>query len=263
MRTSAVQEFQVGQLAVQVHPDRDSQAAAASAEAVEVLRRALATRGTANVLLATGDAQSDIFRHLARAVDVDWARVNFFHLDEYVGLAPDHPAAFAGSLRRMFLDPIGSVSFYPVPGRADDAELACRAYELLLRAYPIDLCLLGIGENGHIAFNEPGAARFDDPSWVKIVELEVASRRQQVGEGHFERLEDVPTQAISLTVPAIRAARRILCIAPDARKADAVRMALTGPVSTDCPASILRETPWATLYLDEASASALPEAGTW
>lgn len=263
MRAISVRTMQVGQLVVQVHPDRESQAEAATDAAVAVLREALAERGTANVILATGDAQTDMLRHLSQVQGVDWTAVNFFHLDEYVDLAAGHPAAFAGSLRRGFLDRIGAVSFFPVPGRAHDLDLACRGYEFLLRAHPTDLCLLGIGENGHIAFNEPGSTQFDCPAWVKVVDLDAASRQQQVGEGHFERLEDVPTRAISLTIPAIRASGRILCVVPDARKSVAVRNALVGPVTTDCPASILRESPSATLFLDEASAAALPEFAEW
>ena len=135
---------------------------------------------------------------------------------------------------------------------------ACRAYDGLLRAHPVDLCCLGIGENGHLAFNEPGDTSFDDPRWARVITLEEKSRLQQVGEGHFASLDEVPAQAITLTVPALRSARHLLCLAPEARKADAVRRALLGPISADCPASILRQTPGTQLLLDDASATGLP-----
>jgi glucosamine-6-phosphate deaminase len=131
---------------------------------------------------------------------------------------------------------------------------ACRGYELLLRAHPIDLCCLGIGENGHIAFNEPSASDFDDPVWVRRIALRETSRRQQVGEGHFMSLSEVPTHAITLTIPALRSARKMLCIVPEDRKAKAVHGTLLGPISPNCPASILRETPHAVLFLDRESA---------
>ena len=147
-------------------------------------------------------------------------------------------------------------TFFPVPGRSSNIENACREYEGLLRANPCDLCALGIGENGHIAFNDPPYADFKDPVWVKVVELDEASRRQQTGEGHFPDLESVPTHAITLTIPALLAARKILAIVPEGRKAPAVQRTLQGPVETNCPASILRQAPHARLYLDRDSAAA-------
>ncbi len=146
-------------------------------------------------------------------------------------------------------------AFYPVPGRPANVEAACRGYELLLRAHPADLCCLGIGENGHLAFNDPPVADFNDPVWVKVVPLDEASRRQQVGEGHFPSLATVPTHALTLTIPALRAAKKMLCIVPEKRKAEAVRKTLLGPITTACPASILRQTPHCHLFLDRDSAS--------
>jgi glucosamine-6-phosphate deaminase len=158
-------------------------------------------------------------------------------------------------LRRHLLDHITPQAFYPVPGQAEDIETACAEYEALLRAHPADLCALGYGENGHLAFNDPPFADFDDPAWVKIVTLAEASRRQQVGEGHFATLKDCPTHAITLTIPALLAAKRVLAIVPEARKAEAVCRALRGPISEDCPGSILRKTPHAHLFLDADSAA--------
>jgi glucosamine-6-phosphate deaminase len=149
-------------------------------------------------------------------------------------------------------------AFYPVPNNPDDVERACRDYENLLKGHPADLVALGWGENGHIAFNDPPDANFDDPVWVKVIQLAEASRKQQVGEGHFSSLAEVPTQAITLTVPALLAPKAVLCIVPEARKADAVRACLTEPVSEERPGSILRRVKHARLYLDPDSAAKLP-----
>ncbi|HWQ84183.1 MAG TPA: 6-phosphogluconolactonase, partial [Anaerolineales bacterium] len=149
-------------------------------------------------------------------------------------------------------------AFYPVPGRSSgdsDTLQACRDYEALLRAHPADLCALGIGENGHLAFNDPPFADFNDPVWVKMIKLDEVSRQQQAGEGHFPDIDSVPTHAITLTIPALLAARKVLAIVPEARKAAAVKRSLTGPVDPGCPASILRQTPHAHLFLDRDSAS--------
>jgi len=148
-------------------------------------------------------------------------------------------------------------AFYPVPNNPDDVERACRDYENLLKGHPADLVALGWGENGHIAFNDPPYADFDDPVWVKVIELAEASRKQQVGEGHFGSLAEVPTHAITLTIPALLADRRVQVVVPEARKAEAVRRALHGPVDASCPASVLRRVPHATLYLDREAAGRL------
>ena len=189
--------------------------------------------------------------------DVDWSAVHVFHMDEYVGLDPDHPASFPNFLHRHFLDHVDVARFYPVRAPEDSLQEACQAYEALLRDHPADLCALGIGENGHLAFNDPPYADFDDDAWVKVVELDERSRRQQVGEGHFRSLDEVPTHAVTLTIPALLAAGRVLAIVPEARKAEAVHVALDGPITEECPASILRETPHAHLYLDTDSAGML------
>ena len=186
-----------------------------------------------------------------------WEAVNVFHMDEYVNLPPGHPASFPAFLRRHLLDYVQVKEFFPVPGVAGDTEAACRQYEALLRAHPADLCACGIGENGHLAFNDPPFADFDDPVWVKPVTLDERSRRQQVGEGHFGSLDEAPTHAITLTIPALLSARRVLCIVPEARKADAVMQSLRGPITEDCPGSILRQTPHAHLFLDSESAAGL------
>ncbi len=179
-------------------------------------------------------------------------------MDEYVGIDPQHPASFPLFLHRHFLDYVDVAAFFPVeaPVRRHRGG-ACREYEALLRRYPADLCACGIGENGHLAFNDPPYADFDDPVWVKVVQLDERSRLQQVGEGHFGSLDEVPTHAVTLTIPALMSAGRVLCIVPEARKADAVLASLRGPITEDCPASFLRTQPHARLYLDPDSAALL------
>jgi glucosamine-6-phosphate deaminase len=233
---------------------------AAADEGTLVIQAAVAARGCANVILATGNSQLTFLAALRRQSAVDWTRVNVFHMDEYLGLEPDHPASFPRFLQRHFLDGLPVSSFFPVDAHTRAPESACAHYAQLLRDHPADLCALGIGENGHLAFNDPPFAEFDDPCWVKVIRLAEASRRQQVGEGHFATLAHVPTHAITLTLPALLAARRVLAIVPEARKAAAVARALRGPVSEDCPASLLRRTPHAHLYLDQESAALLAEA---
>ena len=248
---------QVDQLPIAIYATKAALGQAAALEARRVIQAAIAERGAANVILATGNSQLS-FLHALRELDgIDWPRVTIFHMDEYVGIDPEHPASFPLFLRRHILDAVQPGRFYPVPGQPDDVEQACRAYEALLRAHPADLVAMGWGENGHIAFNDPPYADFDDPVWVKVVALAEASRRQQVGEGHFATLADVPTHAITLTIPALLAPRRILCIVPEARKANAVRDCLTLPISEDHPGSILRTVGHAQLYLDAESAALL------
>ena len=188
---------------------------------------------------------------------IPWPRISIFHMDEYVGIDPAHPASFPLFLRRQLIQHIQPQAFYPIQASEAEVERTLREYEALLRSHPADLCVLGIGENGHLAFNDPPFADFQDPLWVKVVKLDEASRRQQVGEGHFTRLEEVPTHAITLTIPALLASRRVLAVVPERRKAVAVQRALQGPMSTDCPASILRQCEHALLFLDRESASLL------
>jgi glucosamine-6-phosphate deaminase len=253
-----VRTFQVEQLPAAVYASYQAAGEAAAWDARQILQQAIAERGEANVILATGNSQLT-FLHALRELDgIDWSRVRVFHMDEYLGLDPAHPASFPRFLHEHILDRVKPMAFFPVPGKPENVEDACREYEALLRDHPADLVALGWGENGHIAFNDPPYAKFDDPVWVKVVKLDDASRRQQVGEGHFRTVDDVPTHAITLTVPALLAPRRILAIVPEARKAAAVRACLTEPVSELRPGSILRQVSNAQLYLDTDSAALVP-----
>lgn len=262
MQPKPVRETRYEALRTTIYESNAALGAAAAAEAAEVIRAAVAARGAANIIIATGNSQLTFLSALRALPGVPWEAVNVFHMDEYVNLPAGHPASFPAFLRRHLLDYVNVKAFYPVPGEAADTEAACRDYEALLRAHPADLCALGIGENGHLAFNDPPYADFDDPVWAKIVALEERSRLQQVGEGHFGSLDEVPTHAITVTIPALLAAKRVLAIVPEARKAAAVAQSLLGPLTEDCPGSILRQTAHAHLFLDLESSAALEAANT-
>jgi glucosamine-6-phosphate deaminase len=257
----AVLQTQFDRLPVEVYPDEDSLGQAAADAAAQVLRAAVSQRGQANVIVATGNSQLSFYAALRERRDIDWPKVNMFHMDEYIGMPADHPASFRRYLHEKIVDPVHLAAFYGVEGDAADPEQECRRYDALLRAHPADLCCLGIGENGHLAFNDPPYARFDDPVWAKIVKLDTASRRQQVGEGYFASLADVPAMAITVTIPALLAARQVLAIVPEKRKAPAIQATLSGPITTQCPASILRTVSHARLLLDADSFSEVPVPG--
>jgi glucosamine-6-phosphate deaminase len=249
-------DFTVDQLAVHLFPSATELARAAADQAAAVLRRAVAERGVAHAMFATGNSQLAFVDQLVGTTGVPWGDVVLFHMDEYVGIGPDHPASFARWIRRRLVEPTHPRAAHLLDGLADpDGE--CARYARLLGEHPLDLCCLGIGENGHLAFNDPGVARFDDPVDMKVVELDAACRRQQVGEGHFPTVEDVPGRAVTATVPALLRAGTVIAVVPERRKATPVRRALQGPVSPDCPASALRHAADATLYLDQDSAALL------
>lgn len=250
-------ELGVGELKVRVFDDVALLARAAAADAATAVRAALKARGEANVMLATGNSQLAFLTELVQYDDIAWDRVRAFHMDEYVDLPPTHSASFQKYMRERVAAQLPFKEFHYLSGDTGDAEAEARRYQDLLRAHPLDLCCCGIGENGHLAFNDPPVADFDDPRGVKVVALEPASRKQQVGEGHFATLAEVPTHAITVTIPALLVAGRVLVIVPEARKAQPVHDALYGPITTACPASVLRRFANATLYLDDASSALL------
>jgi glucosamine-6-phosphate deaminase len=256
MTDSPLKTMQVGKLPVSVYATNEALGAAAAAEAAEILRTAVAERGVANAILATGNSQLTFLDAIRAMPGIPWERVNVFHMDEYVDLPAGHSASFPAFLRRHLVDEVKPAAFFPVPA-SGDVEAGCREYERLLREHPADICVMGIGENGHLAFNDPPFAQFDDPVWVKVIQLDERSRRQQVGEGHFNSLDEVPTHAVTLTVPALLAARRVLVLVPEARKAEAVQRSLEGPLTEDCPGSILPTIGHAHLYLDAESSANL------
>jgi glucosamine-6-phosphate deaminase len=247
-------ETSIDELPVRVYHSNEEMGQAAGAEAAQVIARAIRERGVANVILATGNSQLTFLAALREDRSIEWGKVIVFHMDEYIGIDPAHPASFPNFMRKYLLDYIAPRAFYPVTGQRKDIEAVCSEYAQLLHTHPADLCALGYGENAHLAFNDPPFAEFDDPVWVKVVKMALASRQQQVGEGHFAKLDECPTHAITLTIPSLLAAKRVLAIVPEARKAEAVEHALHGPISEDCPGSILRKTAHARLFLEPASA---------
>jgi len=250
-------ERTVDRLRVWVHPDVDSMARAAADAAAAAIGEAVAARGVANVMFATGNSQLRFVDALVAATPgVPWAAVVVFHMDEYAGVGPDHPAGFHRWIRERITDRVHPRAAHYVDGLADH-EMECARYAALLRENPLDLCCLGIGENGHLAFNDPPVADFADPVDVKVVALDNACRLQQVNEGHFPDVDSVPIHALTVTIPALLRARRVLAVVPEARKAAAVLATLTGPLSTACPASALRGCDHAELHLDADSASTL------
>jgi glucosamine-6-phosphate deaminase len=242
---------------VYVEQDVAAMARHAAVTAAGAIRSSIATRGRANVMFASGASQLAFLVELAQLPDVDWGSVTGFHMDEYVGVAGDAPESFARYMRERIVEPLHPGEFHYLDGAARDPEAECARYTALLADHPLDLCCLGIGENGHLAFNDPPVADFTDPLTVKVVELDDACKRQQVGEGHFPSIGAVPPYAMTVTIPALLRATVALTIVPESRKAVAVRDALDGPVSTRCPASILQRTAHAVVYLDRDSAALL------
>lgn len=241
-------------LRVTVYDDPREMGVAAAAFVQHKLTESIRQKGTANLILATGASQFTFLEAL-KGIDMDWRKITVFHLDEYKGISETHPASFRRYLRERILDDVKPKQIYFLNGDADNLEAEMEEYAGKLKKTPIDIACIGIGENGHIAFNDPGEADFKDPKWVKLVTLDEACRKQQLGEGWFPALADVPEQAISLTIPAIMACKTVSCVVPDERKAEAVYNTLHNEISTDCPASILRTHPDTRLYLDMQSAS--------
>lgn len=247
---------------VRVFDDKQQLGRAAAADAAQAVREALASRREANIVLATGASQFEVLDALARAEDVEWGQVTCFHLDEYVGMPATHPASFRKYLKERFVDklPKPPAAFHYISGERDLSQELERL-ETLIASKPTDVALIGIGENGHLAFNDP-PADFDTEEPYLVVELDEACRRQQLGEGWFASLEDVPRQAISMSIRQILKAGKIICSVPDERKAQAVKNAVEGPITPEVPASILQRHGDATIYLDRNSASLLSTGGS-
>lgn len=253
------QYFAVDRLAVEIHPTKADLGRVAAAASAEHLRFCIASQNAARVVFACAPSQDDFLAELSddQVNPVDWGRVTAFHMDEYVGLSGDHPQSFQRYLRDHFLSHVKVGAFHPLSADDTDSAEVCSRYAELLMKLPIDLICMGVGENGHIAFNDPPVADFDDRARVKKVRLDGLCLQQQVNDGCFRSVADVPCHALTLTVPVFRASRRLSVHVSGPRKAAAVRAMLEGPIDTSCPASILRLHPNAVLYLDPASASGL------
>lgn len=252
-----MREFQVDRLNVQVYESRQEMGRQAALQAAEHLRALLREQEAVRAVFAAAPSQTEFLQELCAQPGIDWKRVQGFHMDEYEGLGRDRAESFGRFLAERVFDrlPFGAVEY--INGTAEDMEAECLRYAGLLDRAPIDVVFLGIGENGHIAFNDPAVADFHDGRRVKLVELDQVCRQQQVNDKCFQALEQVPRRAVTLTVPTLFEARRLFCVVPAASKAWAVRHTLLGPVSEACPASILRRHPAAALYLDEESAAML------
>ena len=241
---------------IEVFDTKNEMGEAAAREAAAIIRASLAARGEARVVAATGASQFGFLDALAREEGLDWRKVTFFHLDEYVGLPASHPASFRKYLKERLEEPVHPGAFHFINGEAPDPRDECRRLGELISQREVDVAFVGIGENGHLAFNDP-PADFETEEPYIVVNLDEACRRQQVGEGWFQGINEVPRRAISMSVRQILKARRVICVVPDRRKALAVRDCLELEVSPLRPASVLRRHEGASLYLDRESASLL------
>lgn len=243
----------------QVYPDRSILSKAAADDAASILRETISQKGRARLIAATGASQIEFLEALIASPGIDWSKVELFHLDEYIGLSAEHPASFRKYLLERLIGPAGISKHYLLDGE-QDPQRVCREIGDLLAQDEVDVAFAGIGENGHLAFNDP-PADFETEEPYIVVELDEACRRQQVGEGWFSGIDEVPTRAISMSIRQILKAKNIICVVPDARKAEAIRLCFTGAISPMAPASILRTHEAATVYLDSGSASLMPLAG--
>ncbi len=245
--------FIIDKLQVKVYDTRQEMGKAAAEDAADYLRNLLSKKEEIFVLFAAAPSQNEFLNGLCEASGIDWHRVHALHMDEYIGLPSDSTQSFGYFLRRAIFDrvPFGSVDYIGSEGDPDDI---LARYDEILATHHLDVVFMGIGENGHIAFNDPHVADFNDPARIKIVDLDLKCRNQQVHDGCFAQLDDVPEYALTLTVPTLFSADRLFCIVPSGTKAEAVKHTILGPVNETCPATVLRLHDAATLYLDSNSA---------
>jgi glucosamine-6-phosphate deaminase len=254
-----IKHLQFGTLKVEVHPSSEAAGVAAAHAAADAMKKLANTHDVIGVIFATGASQLATLDALTAIEDLPWNRVSGFHMDEYVDLDVNHPASFRRYLRERLTGKVQMKKFLEIDGNASDPQETGNEYAAQLRAVDPQLCLLGIGENGHLAFNDPFIADFTDPLGAKVVRLDAECRQQQVAEGWFESTEVVPEFAITLTVPTLIRVPQLILSVPGTRKAKIVRRALQDPISIGCPATILRSHPNATMYLDPESAHELQD----
>jgi glucosamine-6-phosphate deaminase len=255
--SQSLRDFEAGTARVLVFDSIASSAAAAASHAANLITDAVRKKGTARIIAATGNSQKAFIDQLVEEKDVPWNRVTLFHMDEYVGISDQHPASFRLWIRTRIEQAVHPNEAHYINGDVADVDTEAERYAKLLLSDEIDVAFVGIGENGHIAFNDPPVADFNDPKTVKCVHLDQACKRQQAGEGHFQNIDAVPDEALTITCPGLFRAKAWVTVVPDERKAEAVKGALEGPISTSCPASIIRTHPNATIFLDRSSASML------
>ncbi len=242
---------------IYIFSNKEELGESAAFHAANIIRDAIIDKGEANIILATGTSQFGTLDNLVKSTEIDWSRVIMFHLDEYIGIPITHPASFGKYLKDRFVDKITSLrSFYFINGDTENPEQECKRLNKIMAEHPVDVALIGIGENGHIAFNDP-PADFDTEEPYIIVDLDKKCRQQQVGEGWFSSIDDVPGQAISMTVNHIMKSRNIIVSVPDKRKANAVKNALEGEITNMCPASILQKHSNCKIFLDKPAAFSL------
>jgi glucosamine-6-phosphate deaminase len=253
--TSEVEEFQVEKLKIQVHPSREAAGAAAAKATSEAMKEIGANRKIFSVIFATGASQMETLKALTAIPGVPWPQIDGFHMDDYVGLPLNHPASFRAYLEEKLVRRVPIRSFAYVDGLAPDPAKTCADYAEMLRAADPQLCLIGIGENGHLAFNDPAEANFNDPLDVKIVHLDEPCRRQQAAEGWFKGFEEVPPTAITLTMPRLFRVPKLIISVLGPRKANVIRRTFDESISTACPSTILRTHPDATVFMDREAAA--------
>lgn len=252
-------ELRKDKLDVKIFETRDEMGKAAADNIAKCIKRCLESKAEINMIFAAAPSQNDMLFHLCRQDGIEWEKINAYHMDEYIGLNPKAPQCFSNFLKRYIFDlkPFKTVNCIN-PG-AEDAAEECERYAELLKKNPPDIVCMGIGENGHIAFNDPHVAEFDDKKVVKIVELDDTCRMQQVNDGCFEKIEEVPKLALTLTIPTLMAAEYNFCVVPAPTKAEAVKRTICGEISEQCPATILRKKDNAVMYCDNDSSRLLRE----
>jgi len=257
MRSAEPKKFKAGTLNFQVYESRQAAGEAAARDAAEAVRASLPAQGDLGVIFATGASQLSMLRSLIERSDVPWERIIGFHMDEYAGISADHFASFRQYMRLELTSRVPIKAFHEVDGSDPNVERACTDYAAQLKTANPQICLLGIGENGHLAFNDPFLCDFHDPLDVRVVTLDNECREQQVAEGWFPSVEVVPRQAITLTIPALVRVPKLIVSVPGIRKAKIVRRVIEDEISNACPATLLKAHPDATVYLDDESSSEL------
>jgi len=240
-------------LIVKIFPSREKMGQKAAEEVAKKICEILATKEEINMIFAAAPSQQEFMEHLILDKTIEWQRINAFHMDEYIGLEKDDPQGFGNFLRDRLFEKVPFKSVHYINSQASDVEAECERYTQLLKENPVDIVCLGIGENGHIAFNDPHVADFNDTKLVKVVDLDLICRQQQVNEKCFTTLDSVPTRAITVTIPALTIAKDMFCVVPARNKANAVFKTLTENISERCPATVLRTKENAILYLDKES----------
>lgn len=250
-----VEILQKDKLDIEVYRNRSEMGMAAAAAAANRINELARTREEINIVFAAAPSQNEFLEGLVKEKSIQWGKINAFHLDEYIGLNSEAPQCFGNFLKRAIFEKVEFKNTYYINGNAGNFEEECNRYSALLQNHPIDIAFLGIGENGHLAFNDPPVADFNDKYFMKVVTLDEVCRNQQVNDGCFESLSHVPKNAFTLTIPAILSATYIYCMVPGKTKAEAVKATLFEPISEVCPASVLRKHDCAKLYIDVDSAA--------